>query len=541
MPIRGAVTLSLGLLLLCGCQNNYLAPFRQLEGEDDNIQAVVEQKLRQQSESLDGDQRLAAIETNDYQDDEELERYTVGLDTQQQRRRAARALVEAGPISIVEGIMLCLEFNDQIQASRADLRAVGGEELVVRSRFLPHLSYVLAHEHASRKIAGRQGDTDNLFRYSQTLLEFGKDNPDDVFLREAQRRALFSYEDSVRDVLSSARRVFFTVLMRQEQIQTRRNLLAEFEAKYENIRQREREQIEAQEALATARLNVLNEKSRINALEKEIRRLKFELLRLLGLTVGTASLELAGELEAFTLDIDSAVNLAQRRSTSVAQARARLFEQARLARQIWWENSPDLSLRGGWQDGENQAAVDVFNDDGTYKVDALAETQMGRREGSLEDELDPAAGLLAGDQSGWFLDFGLEVPILDGYEQRGKLIRERARLIRMRHELRDAIVAVDLDVRQAYQTLLQRRQEVEFQRETVDLAKQRLDAKEELRQIGRITDNELETFRNQFFDEQDGYFLRQIDLVDAQEQLRARMRYFEPLPPGIEQVKEAEE
>ncbi len=52
---------------------------------------------------------------------------------------------------------------------------------------------------------------------------------------------------------------------------------------------------------------------------------------------------------------------------------------------------------------------------------------------------------------------------------------------------------------------------------------------ERLKELGKITDNELETFRERFFADQDNYFEKQIDLVEAQERLRLAMRYFEPV------------
>ena len=54
--------------------------------------------------------------------------------------------------------------------------------------------------------------------------------------------------------------------------------------------------------------------------------------------------------------------------------------------------------------------------------------------------------------------------------------------------------------------------------------------KERLKELGKISDNELETFRQRFFSDQDSYFEQQIRLIDAQERLRLAMRYFEPAP-----------
>ena len=62
---------------------------------------------------------------------------------------------------------------------------------------------------------------ENAFDLSQRLVEFGKDNAADVALREAQRNALFDYEDAVRTALFQIRLKFFTVLLRQQQLAER--------------------------------------------------------------------------------------------------------------------------------------------------------------------------------------------------------------------------------------------------------------------------------------------------------------------------------
>ena len=50
--------------------------------------------------------------------------------------------------------------------------------------------------------------------------------------------------------------------------------------------------------------------------------------------------------------------------------------------------------------------------------------------------------------------------------------------------------------------------------------------KEKLRDIGKITDDELETFRNTFFTAQDSLFTQQETLIERQEDLRLAIRFF---------------
>ncbi len=56
--------------------------------------------------------------------------------------------------------------------------------------------------------------------------------------------------------------------------------------------------------------------------------------------------------------------------------------------------------------------------------------------------------------------------------------------------------------------------------------KERFSIKEKLRDFGKITDDELETFRNTFFAAQDSLFDQQEKLIEHQEDLRLAIRFF---------------
>ena len=93
---------------------------------------------------------------------------------------------------------------------RADMRKVAGESIVVQSRFLPHLSYVLALDTTTAQGTAETNSIHQYLKLSQTLMEFGKENSDSVTLRESERQALFDYEDQVRTILSDVRQTFYT-------------------------------------------------------------------------------------------------------------------------------------------------------------------------------------------------------------------------------------------------------------------------------------------------------------------------------------------
>ncbi len=504
------------------------------EAEDPAVQAIqekIERRLAGQRESLEPGQTWQEHIESDYQDSDsiEVDRNQVISDSRQVE--AVKWLRDGQPLSLADCLIFGLNFNDSIQAKRAEIHALGGQRLVVKSRFLPELSYTLDHQWKQRA----ETTTDQAFLLNQTLFEFGRENAQDIQLRADERSALFSYESTVSNVLSDIRRVYFTVILRRHQLQVRQESLASFQQRYEEIRRLEQARKATEIDVLTRRLNVLNEQQSINSLLKEILRLKSELLLLIGLPVGRTDITLAGDLEdyAFNIDEGEAVSISLRRSTSIAQARALVYEQARLAHRIAWEGAPDVDFRAGWKGNDAAAGSRLSSSSGLYSFDAFGEGHIDPPSSGFDSQ----DGVMDTDEEGWFISLDLDLPLFDGLETRGKVMREMARLEKRRHELRNAIDATELNVRRAYQTMLEEKERLMISQETVEISRQRFKIQERLNEIGEVKTDELETFRNRFFSDQDSYFNQQINLINAQEQLRLNMRYFEPIRSSPEEVE----
>ncbi|MAE60337.1 MAG: hypothetical protein CMJ49_03170 [Planctomycetaceae bacterium] len=515
-----------GSLSTVGCRQHELGVSHPLDYTDDQIQQIVERKLEEQTESADGLTRWQQYQDDEYQEPTDVERDRRRVELERIRSARARQILDAGPLRLEQALTIAMELNDEVLAAREEIRAVGGDELIVQSRFLPTLTYVLDIETINPNDGGAHGDTDNALRAEMTLFEFGRDNPEDVTLRADQRGALFGYENIVSRVLSDVRLQFFTVLLRQKQLATRQELMEQFQVRLEQVR----ELLAAGRALRvdelTAELNVLNEMSRINSLGREIRRRKIDLLHVIGLPAGLADFQIDGVREGFDMAIDQAVQIALLRSTAIAQARATVYEQARVVKQIWWEDGPSFAGQFGWRDAGNRAGLELSSDDGTHAVSAFSEGQLDGDPGSIEDSADR---LDAGEE-GVFAALNMELPLFTGFAHEGRELHERSLLAAARHDLRNTVDLTELDVRRLFETVLEQREEVNFQSRTVDLEKLRLDIQEQRKDENLITDDQLETFRNRFFDAQDALFVEQIALVKAIENLRAAMRYFDPTP-----------
>ena len=518
------------VLCLAGCRTSPRAGDQADSDGPRGIHELIESKLDDQRREEDGFQRLSKYKTNEYQTTEDILRSRTGLRYEQRRMAQAEALIGGGPLSLEECLAFSLDFNDQVQAKRAGIRAVGGDEIINRSRFLPRLVYGLTSSAMQREGSDAGDDSEDgtfhSLRLAQRLFEFGKDHQEDVALRESQREALFDYEDTVRSALSGVRRRFFTIILRQQQLAERQKSLDAFEARHKQMEELEKTQRVLEVDVLTARLNVLNEEARINSLEQEILRQKIDLLHLLGFPVGMTEFNVDGAIEELGVPLDVAVQIALRRSSLIGQFRAEMAEQERTLREVRWEYAPDMMLRAGWKDQENTGGISMDTTDSVYGVGAFAEAHSD----TFADRFDVNTAPADEDDRGWFMGLAVELPLFEGRRRRGEYVKQRARLDQARHELHEAADSVDSAVRKAYQTVLERRKQVEILSETVTISRVRLRVQERLKELGEISDNELETFRRAYFTDQDSFFAQQIGLMNAQEDLRSVINQFEPLP-----------
>ncbi len=151
-------------------------------------------------------------------------------------RKVSHRKMEAERIlSLDECLQMAFENNNQIKEDRQQLSITKGNEIIVNSRFLPNIELIYQYEHLRNFNSANPVDISSLLfaQIAQTILEYGKDNPLDVSLRAEQRQSLFNYEDKVASVLSQMRRALFFIKLKEQQINTRQELLKEFKKQYE--------------------------------------------------------------------------------------------------------------------------------------------------------------------------------------------------------------------------------------------------------------------------------------------------------------------
>jgi len=437
-------------------------------------------------------------------------------------------------LTLEECLQLAFANSNEINQARQQILVVGGSKLVNNSRFLPTIELISQYEHfrnfESENVTDDAHNISAIIR--QRILEYGKDHPLDVSLRDEQRGALFNYEDKVAGIFSDVRRAFFFIKLKEQQISTRQELLKQFERQYQIKQQRmDANNLSVRMEVLTAYSNVLNEKSEINALERERFNRKMELLRLIGLPVGADQVEFDGQRDSFGIDdfdMDGMIRLALAQSSQVALVEAIVVEQQRLLDQLRYEYVPDLRLSTGYQDKDGKVGADLINRDDTWGLDIFGQPMVP----GLKEERTQSLGIfgneltLGGPDPGWFAGLQLRIPIWEGDSRKGRQIKVKAVLNGLKAAVEDQKDRIELDVRKSYKVLAEQKFQVELAQENVNIENQRFSIKTELRDVGRITDDELETFRGKFFGAQDSLFWQQERLIESQENLRLAIRYF---------------
>ena len=133
---------------------------------------------------------------------------------------------------------------------------------------------------------------------------------------------------------------------------------------------------------------------------------------------------------------------------------------------------------------------------------------------------------LRGPNPGWFAGTQLRIPIWEGDARKGRQIIAKAWLNNLKAASDDRKDRIELKVRQSYKFLTEQKFQVELAQENVNIENERFSIKTQLRDVGKITDDELETFRKSFFTAQDDLLQQQEVMIERQEDLRLAIRYF---------------
>lgn len=434
------------------------------------------------------------------------------------RAVAASSTTEArvDTLDLVRSLDAAMSRNRELVQARERIEEVESERVVVRSRWLPNVQLTASYDALRTGRSGRaEDDLASELLLRQRLFEFGPDAASEIALRSDLRSALFDYESKVYEVTSRVWEVFHLILLQDEQIALRRASKAAFDSVLARQEARLEKRLASEADKLSAELNVLEEELSINRLLRDQLRNKMELLRLIGRPIGT-DLRLRGSLATFEVDEEQAVRVAAANSVQIRLNEQLLAEQRRVLREIGWEYAPDLAADVGVEDGRRRAGVSVDRDGNTWGVDV--ESGLAIDEADLPGPEDDAT---------WRARVQAVIPLFEGGARLGREGLQQARLRRLQAQLRDLRAGVELQVRQAYQSMLEASETLQLQEQRVVIARRRLEISQLLRDKGLGNEAQLEQVREQFFNAQSNLFNQQESYITRQASLRRLMGFVE--------------
>jgi outer membrane protein TolC len=215
--------------------------------------------------------------------------------------------------------------------------------------------------------------------------------------------------------------------------------------------------------------------------------------------------------------MDEAVSIALSRDVQISLREEFLEEQRRVVTEIGWQYAPDISLDAGVEDGRRNARVTVEKENRTWGVNLGSDFEL--------DDRDTASDL--GGDARWFAQIEARIPIFEGAARIGEEARERAQLRATLIELQDRREGVEVQVRQAYQSMLEADEEQRIQQKRVTIARRRLEISQVLMDKGQADEAKVESVREQFFNSQASLFRNQETYITRQGNLRRLMGYVE--------------
>ena len=389
---------------------------------------------------------------------------------------------------------------------------------------------------SSSSTSGPANEADNRLsmRYSRRLAEWGKKPVSREGIESNIRLAEFNYLKEERNVLSEVRRKFYTILLKQKQIRERETLKAAYEEKLDH--QQKRYEVAKDVPMIdvlTAELDVLNEQLRINTLDKDLSTLKLELLQLLGKPL-SRDLSLVGEppnLDEFRYDdVNEIVQLTMQNSYQVSYLVAELAEEERKLLDINRDYKPKYAAKFGVEDRRSMLGLSVNQSDNTYGLDMGVEHHMNLTTGSsVSSSLSSILGGSGSSTTNNNIYVGLTVDYLldDNIKKDGLIKKKTEKIAEMQAQLEQQMQEEELTARQAYEEWFEAKLELDLQRERMNISLRRLEITRKLREFGKVPEYQLDSYRNQFFSDQDRYFSAQEAVITAQENIRKIMGVFD--------------
>ena len=355
----------------------------------------------------------------------------------------------------------------------------------------------------------------------QEIVRYGATTPSRFAAKHQEQAEKARYREAIINVDSKVRQAYYRLLLTRDEIASRDELLAYFRAKMDRVQTRLDAGLARPVELHEAELEVLEEQSRINNLQRALRALHLKLFTEIGL-VGKRSLrdiEIVGPpyeqlqlLDPSEADLPTLIEEARANRPHLAELVWQIGEQQHQARSVFWQWLPQVGLQLTKEVQDTDLGLNWSGNGQTWKL-----VGSGRR--SLASQgLDPALDM----GEGWRVMANVSLPLFQGGRRLAQGAEERARLHELRQDRDETRNLIELEVVEAFYALQSRRENTQILRRRADVARQRLDTVEELFEnaMGNLNFDDIRRQRTAVTFAEQSYFTERLAYILAAEELR---------------------
>ena len=367
-----------------------------------------------------------------------------------------------------------------------------------------------------------EADQRELFlQAQQEIVRYGATTDSRFAAKHREQAEKARYREAIINVDSKVRQAYYRLLLTRDEIASRDELLAYFRAKMDRVQTRLDAGLARPVELYEAELEVLEEQTRINNLQRELRALHLKLFTEIGL-VGKRSLrdiEVVGPpyeqlqlLDPSEEDLSVLIEEARANRPHLAELVWQIGQQQHQARSVFWQWLPHVGLQLTKEVQDTDLGLNWSGNGQTWKL-----VGSGRR--SLASEgLDPALDM----GEGWRVMANVSLPLFQGGQRLARGAEERARLHELRQDRDETRNLIELEVVEAFYALKSRRENTQILRRRADVARQRLDTVEELFEnaMGNLNFDDIRRQRVAVNFAEQSYFAERLAYILAAEELR---------------------
>lgn len=417
-------------------------------------------------------------------------------------------------LTIDRCVSMALRNNEQILKAEQALAEAKGTLTVIHSDEYLQMDFTTSYQRTKSGEGIETRAYNGTLRADQLLARFGGVPKRLDAAQEKYRMAELALQSARVDVVSRTRQIFYDIVLIQDEMKERKILRDEIEKKRVRTEERVSNKLALELDLLDVELELAQQELRINELKRELNVKKAELSQVIGADE-EAELIISGELPVEELMMDACIKTAVANRVELKDIKGQIKRQDRILQEVRWNRLPELKSSYRYKD----TSITLEQEDSTWSARASYEKPIWEKQEEKQNK--------------WEFSFGFGFPIYDGFRIKGVMEEENARLESLKLNLIQQEKQVRLEVRSAYQEMVNEKENMDIQSRLVTLRRKTLERMEAIMEtpvisekyprLAGITFDDVIRAREDYTEAQRLYFAQKRNYMIAREKLRQVM------------------